>query len=55
MPAKFFLMLTQFVMNTFVLATRQEYVFAGLPANALYDSPTYAAAESEILAVMLIF
>ena len=56
MPVKFILMLLQFILIIFVLATREEYVFQGVPSWKAYPgSDEYKQADDSVLAASLIF
>ena len=56
MPVKFILMLLQFLLIIFVLATREEYIYQGVPSwKAFPDSVEYKQADSSVLAASLIF
>ena len=56
MPVKFILMLLQFILIVFVLATREEYVFQGVLSWKAYPgSDEYKQADDSVLAASLIF
>ena len=56
MPVKFMLILLQFLLIVFVLATREEYIFQGVPSwKASPDTDEYKQAQHSVLAASLIF
>lgn len=55
MPVKFSLMLLQFLLLIFVLATSDEYVAQGLPSRFGPDTPQFTSASASVTAAALIF